>query len=185
MKTRRMTAEAGPYAGLDRFEARKRIVADLEKQGLAGKDRAVHACDRQVRALRRPSWSRWSPRSGSCERSRWLKKRWPRWKKAASSSFRRTGTRRSSTGWTTFATGASRGSSGGGIAFPRGTARDCGKITVAREAPEVCSHCGSPRIEQDPDVLDTWFSSGLWPFSTLGWPERDQGSSRLTIRLRC
>jgi valyl-tRNA synthetase len=48
---------------------------------------------------------------------------------------------------------------------------DCGEITVAREDPTNCVHCDSSRIEQDPDVLDTWFSSGLWPFSTLGWPE--------------
>jgi valyl-tRNA synthetase len=47
----------------------------------------------------------------------------------------------------------------------------CGEITVAREDPDECAHCGSNSIEQDPDVLDTWFSSGLWPFSTLGWPE--------------
>jgi valyl-tRNA synthetase len=46
----------------------------------------------------------------------------------------------------------------------------CKKITVAREVPSACSHCGSAGIEQDPDVLDTWFSSSLWPFSTLGWP---------------
>ncbi|MEJ5314241.1 valine--tRNA ligase [Anaerolinea thermophila] len=48
---------------------------------------------------------------------------------------------------------------------------DCGEMTVSRQDPDRCAHCGSPRIEQDPDVLDTWFSSGLWPFSTLGWPE--------------
>jgi valyl-tRNA synthetase len=48
---------------------------------------------------------------------------------------------------------------------------DCGKMTVVREDPTVCAHCGSSRIHQDEDVLDTWFSSGLWPFSTLGWPE--------------
>lgn len=48
---------------------------------------------------------------------------------------------------------------------------DCHKMTVNREDPTICSHCGSSQIEQDPDVLDTWFSSGLWPFSTLGWPE--------------
>ncbi|MCJ7723821.1 MAG: valine--tRNA ligase, partial [Anaerolineales bacterium] len=48
---------------------------------------------------------------------------------------------------------------------------DCGKTTAPRIDPSACSHCGSVRIEQDPDVLDTWFSSGLWPFSTLGWPE--------------
>jgi valyl-tRNA synthetase len=44
-------------------------------------------------------------------------------------------------------------------------------ITVAREAPAKCATCGSTKLMQDPDVLDTWFSSGLWPFSTLGWPE--------------
>ncbi|MFN7034815.1 MAG: valine--tRNA ligase [Bellilinea sp.] len=48
---------------------------------------------------------------------------------------------------------------------------DCGEITVSREDPAHCSHCQSARIHQDEDVLDTWFSSGLWPFSTLGWPE--------------
>jgi len=47
----------------------------------------------------------------------------------------------------------------------------CGQITVAREDPAVCAHCGSDQITQDPDVLDTWFSSWLWPFSTLGWPD--------------
>jgi len=48
---------------------------------------------------------------------------------------------------------------------------DCGKMTVARENPKDCSWCGSIKIHQDEDVLDTWFSSGLWPFSTLGWPD--------------
>lgn len=48
---------------------------------------------------------------------------------------------------------------------------DCGQMTVAREDPTACAHCQSQTIEQDPDVLDTWFSSGLWPFSTLGWPD--------------
>ncbi len=47
----------------------------------------------------------------------------------------------------------------------------CGEMTVARQDPTKCIHCGSEEIEQDPDVLDTWFSSGLWPFSTLGWPD--------------
>ncbi|MEW6503634.1 MAG: valine--tRNA ligase [Chloroflexota bacterium] len=48
---------------------------------------------------------------------------------------------------------------------------DCGEITVSRKDPTHCAHCQSSRIHQDEDVLDTWFSSGLWPFSTLGWPE--------------
>ncbi len=49
--------------------------------------------------------------------------------------------------------------------------QDCRRMTVAREDPTHCAHCGSTSIEQDEDVLDTWFSSGLWPFSTLGWPD--------------
>ncbi len=47
---------------------------------------------------------------------------------------------------------------------------DCGEITVAKSAPECCPKCGG-KVEQDPDTLDTWFSSALWPFSTLGWPD--------------
>ncbi|MGH2595646.1 MAG: valine--tRNA ligase, partial [Actinomycetota bacterium] len=46
-----------------------------------------------------------------------------------------------------------------------------GHVTVAREDPSACATCGAPELEQDPDVLDTWFSSQLWPFSTLGWPD--------------
>ena len=52
---------------------------------------------------------------------------------------------------------------------------ECGKIMVAREMPDKCPECGSTKLEQDPDTLDTWFSSALWPFSTLGWPEEDRG----------
>jgi valyl-tRNA synthetase len=48
---------------------------------------------------------------------------------------------------------------------------DCREMTVQREDPTQCQHCGSKNIRQDDDVLDTWFSSGLWPFSTLGWPD--------------
>ena len=50
---------------------------------------------------------------------------------------------------------------------------DCGEITVSRETPSKCSKCGSAHIHQDPDTLDTWFSSALWPFSTMGWPDAD------------
>jgi valyl-tRNA synthetase len=49
--------------------------------------------------------------------------------------------------------------------------KECGETIVAREAPTACPKCGGTALEQDPDVLDTWFSSALWPFSTLGWPE--------------
>ena len=49
---------------------------------------------------------------------------------------------------------------------------DCDEITVSMEDPDCCAHCGSKNIHQDPDTLDTWFSSALWPFSSLGWPEK-------------
>lgn len=51
---------------------------------------------------------------------------------------------------------------------------ECGQLTVTTEDPQVCTHCGSLKIVQDPDVLDTWFSSALWPHSTLGWPEQTE-----------
>ena len=61
-----------------------------------------------------------------------------------------------------------------GHRIPAWECADCGKISVSRNDISVCPHCGSAKIEQDPDVLDTWFSSWLWPFSTLGW-ESDMG----------
>ncbi len=54
----------------------------------------------------------------------------------------------------------------------------CGKMTVKRADPDKCEHCGSTDIKQDPDVLDTWFSSWLWPFSTLGWPDKTEDMKR-------
>ena len=51
---------------------------------------------------------------------------------------------------------------------------ECGEIVVAKEAPAVCPKCGCTHLTQDPDTLDTWFSSALWPFSTLGWPEKTE-----------
>lgn len=51
---------------------------------------------------------------------------------------------------------------------------ECGEITVSKEDAKKCAHCGSAHIHQDPDTLDTWFSSALWPFSTLGWPEETE-----------
>jgi valyl-tRNA synthetase len=58
-----------------------------------------------------------------------------------------------------------------GHRIPAWHCEDCGKITVKREDPTACAECGSKAIRQDEDVLDTWFSSSLWPFSTLGWPD--------------
>lgn len=59
-----------------------------------------------------------------------------------------------------------------GHQIPAWTCEECGHITVSRQDACKCEKCGSTRIERDPDVLDTWFSSALWPFETLGWPEK-------------
>ena len=60
-----------------------------------------------------------------------------------------------------------------GHRIPAYYCEECGEINVAKEAPEKCSKCGSTKLVQDPDSLDTWFSSALWPFSTLGWPNKE------------
>lgn len=60
-----------------------------------------------------------------------------------------------------------------GHQIPAWYCSDCGEMIVAKDAPAVCPKCGSRALEQDPDTLDTWFSSALWPFSTLGWPNED------------
>ena len=58
-----------------------------------------------------------------------------------------------------------------GHRIPAYYCEDCNNIMVAKSAPEKCNKCGSTHLNQDEDTLDTWFSSALWPFSTLGWPE--------------
>ncbi|MDI9370338.1 MAG: valine--tRNA ligase, partial [Synergistota bacterium] len=65
-----------------------------------------------------------------------------------------------------------------GHRIPAWTCEECGHVTVSEENPTSCEKCGSDRIVQDEDVLDTWFSSALWPFSTLGWPEETKDLSR-------
>ncbi len=125
----RMTADAGPYAGLDRFEARKRVVADLEKSGAARKDRSITCYPSASAIAAEPSWNRSSPRSGSSKPSPWRRRPWRRCAMAASDSSRTIGKRRSSIGWKTFATGASRANFGGVIGFLRGTAR------IAKKSP--------------------------------------------------
>ncbi len=61
-----------------------------------------------------------------------------------------------------------------GHRIPAWYCQDCGELIVAKDAPKLCPKCGSGQLEQDPDTLDTWFSSALWPFSTLGWPDQTE-----------
>ena len=60
-----------------------------------------------------------------------------------------------------------------GHRIPAYYCEECGHINVSKTAPEKCEKCGSSKLHQDEDSLDTWFSSALWPFSTLGWPNKD------------
>ena len=61
-----------------------------------------------------------------------------------------------------------------GHRIPAWYCQDCGEVIVAKEEPHTCPKCGSKNLQQDPDTLDTWFSSALWPFSTLGWPKQTE-----------
>jgi valyl-tRNA synthetase len=65
-----------------------------------------------------------------------------------------------------------------GHRIPAWYCEDCNEVTVAKEDATCCSHCGSAKVRQDNDVLDTWFSSALWPFSTMGWPEMTEDLAR-------
>ena len=78
------------------------------------------------------------------------------------------------TGWKISETGAFPDSCGGDIGFLRTIVMTAAKSSSRIEAPEACPKCGGTHIHQDEDVLDTWFSSALWPFSTLGWPEETE-----------
>jgi len=166
----RMTADAGPYAGLDRFQARKRVIADLEKLGLMEKIEpyplAISKCDRCGTIVEPLVSTQWFVKTKplaakvldavNSGRIAFVPENWNKTFFNWMENIRDWCISRQ-LWW--------------GHRIPAWHCADCKKITVAREAPQACAHCGSARIEQDPDVLDTWFSSGLWPFSTLGWPE--------------
>jgi valyl-tRNA synthetase len=164
-----MTAEAGPYAGLDRFEARKRIVADLEKQGLLEKVEpyalALSKCDR-CGTIVEPLIS-----------TQWFVKTKPLGEKAMAAvnegriQFVPDNWNKTFFNWMeNIRDWCISRQLWWGHRIPAWHCANCQKITVAREAPSVCPNCQSAELTQDPDVLDTWFSSSLWPFSTLGWP---------------
>ena len=161
----------GKYQGLDRYEARKQIVADLEAQGYLVK---VEDYSHNV---------------GTCSRchndvepiisAQWFVKMKPLAEKAievvkeGETRFVPDRFTKTYLNWMENVRDwcISR-QLWWGHQIPAWTCADCGHITVSREDACKCGKCGSTRIERDPDVLDTWFSSALWPFETLGWPEK-------------
>ncbi|MBV9743764.1 MAG: valine--tRNA ligase, partial [Acidobacteriia bacterium] len=169
----RMTPEAGSYAGEDRFEARKRVVADLEARGLLEKieDYALSVgrcsrCQTVVEPLISTQWFvRTKPlaekaiqavESGATQ---FVPPNWVKTYNEWMYNIRDWCISRQ-LWW--------------GHRIPAWYCRECRQIVVVREAPQTCSRCGSTHFDQDPDVLDTWFSAALWPFSTLGWPAQTE-----------
>ena len=161
----------GKYEGMDRYEARKAIVADLEEQGYLVKveDYAhnVGTCSRCHNDVE-PIIS-----------AQWFVKMKPLAEKAievvkeGETKFVPDRFTKTYLNWMENVRDwcISR-QLWWGHQIPAWTCADCGHITVSREDACKCGKCGSTHIERDPDVLDTWFSSALWPFETLGWPEK-------------
>jgi len=165
-----MNEKAGKYAGMDRYEARKAMVEDLKEQGLLVKivDHSHNVgthdrCKTTIEPMAKLQWFvkmdelvkpamaaiekgdlKFVPENYSKTYFHWLEgmRDW-----CISRQL-----------WW-------------GHRIPAYYCQDCGEIVVAKEMPSVCPKCGKNHFEQDPDTLDTWFSSALWPFSTLGWPK--------------
>jgi valyl-tRNA synthetase len=167
----RMNSNAGAYAGLDRLEARKRVLHDLREQGflVAEKDYtlALGKCDRCGTVVEPRLSEQWFIKiKPLAERA-----------KAAVESGEITivpeNFRQIYLNWMAniYDWCISR-QLWWGHRIPAWTCAGCKEVIVAREAPGKCAKCGGTDLEQVSDVLDTWFSSGLLPFTTLGWPEK-------------
>lgn len=160
------------YAGMDRYEARKAIVKDLEEEGALVKvedyNHNVGTCYRCSTTVEPRVSKQWfvsmKPLAGPAidavknGETKFVPKRFEKVYFHWLENIRDWCISRQ-LWW--------------GHRIPAWYCDDCGEITVARTAPDKCSKCGSTHIHQDPDTLDTWFSSALWPFSTLGWPNTD------------
>ncbi len=168
-----MNENAGPYKGMDRFACRKAILADLEKSGQLVKtedySHAVGHCER-CHTIVEPIASR-----------QWFVKIEPMAKPAIEAVKNGSITilperfTKVYLNWMeNIRDWCISRQLWWGHRIPIWYCRDCKGITVAIDTPQACEKCGSTHIEQDPDTLDTWFSSGLWPHSTLGWPDKTE-----------
>ena len=163
----------GKYAGMDRYEARKAMVADLEELGLLVKvvphNHSVGTHDRcgtTVEPMIKPQWF--------VKMDELIK---PAVKAVQEKEIRLIPERMEKTyfNWTdNIKDWCISRQLWWGHRIPAYYCDECGEFVVAKEAPEKCPHCGCTHFTQDEDTLDTWFSSALWPFSTLGWPEKTE-----------
>ncbi len=164
-----MTAEAGDYAGLDRMRCREKVVEDLEAGGYLVKVEEhshpvghCYRCDSTVEPLVSRQWFvKMEPLAEPAIRV----------VEEGQVKFIPDRFRRVYMNWmTNIRDWCISRQLWWGHRIPAWTCGDCGEITVSRDDPTHCS-CGSGHLTQDPDVLDTWFSSALWPFAVFGWPE--------------
>ena len=163
----------GKYEGMDRYEARKAIVADLDTQGYLVKvdDHAhnvgtCYRCHNDVEPIISAQWF---------VKMKPLAEEALRVVKEGETKFVPDRFSKTYINWMENVRDwcISR-QLWWGHQIPAWTCAECGHITVSREDACKCEKCGSTNIERDPDVLDTWFSSALWPFETLGWPEKTE-----------
>jgi valyl-tRNA synthetase len=168
----KITAEGGVYQGLDRFTARKKIVEDLDAQGLLVKVESltnnVGQCDRCSTAVEPLLSTQWFVRIQPLAE--------PAAKAVEDGRTKFVPANRSKTyfEWmNNIRDWCISRQLWWGHRIPAWYC-ECGEVIVTRVDPDQCTKCGSSRLRQDQDVLDTWFSSGLWPFSTLGWPDQTE-----------
>ncbi len=173
-----MTAVAGKYAGVERFEARRRVAEELESLGALEKVEAhrhsVGHCQRCATVVEPLISMQWFVNVGSHEQPDSIAGK--AYRAVTEGDIRIVPERftRVYLNWLeNIRDWCISRQLWWGHRIPVWHCGPCGHLTVAMEEPDVCEACGSPDIRQDPDVLDTWFSSGLWPHSTLGWPENN------------
>ena len=169
----RMTSEAGPYVGMDRYECRKKLVDDLQQSGALVKTEPYkimlghcYRCQTVVEPFLSNQWFvKIKPLADAAMaavkdgRTQFFPTHWEKTYFAWMENIRDWCISRQ-LWW--------------GHRIPAWYCGDCGEMIVAREDVTACTKCGSSKLMQETDVLDTWFSSGLWPFSTLGWPDQTQ-----------
>ena len=172
-----MSAAAGPYAGLDRFEARKKIVENLKALGLLDKvtehPHAIGICERSKTIVEPRISTQWfcAMKGLAAPAIQAVRDYQPG--KENTIQIVPDNRRQEFLNWLdNIRDWTISRQLWWGHRIPAWYCGDCQHIIVAEESPTTCSNCGSGKLTQDPDVLDTWFSSGLWPFSTLGWPEQ-------------